>query len=145
GEINIPYAGVVMVGGMSIEDVTVRIQKALTSVYPAIRTGDTKVNVTLGNIRSIKVILTGEIVKPGTYTVPSLATAFNALYYSGGPTNNGSFRNIQIVRNGKTVATLDIYEFLINGSFEENVRLQDQDVLMVPRSEEHTSELQSRE
>lgn len=132
GEINIPYAGVVMVGGMSIEDVTVRIQKALTSVYPAIRTGDTKVNVTLGNIRSIKVILTGEIVKPGTYTVPSLATAFNALYYSGGPTNNGSFRNIQIVRNGKTVATLDIYEFLINGSFEENVRLQDQDVLMVP-------------
>jgi Periplasmic protein involved in polysaccharide export len=132
GTINIPYLGVVSVGGMTIEDAAARIQSQLSTVYSAIRTGETKVNVALGNIRSIKVVITGEIVKPGTYTLPSVATAFNALYYSGGPTENGSFRNISVIRNGKEIAKLDIYDILMNGFFAENVRLEDQDILMVP-------------
>lgn len=131
GTINIPYVGIVAVGGMTIEQATVRIRNQLETVYTAIRSGATKVSVALGNIRSITVILTGEVVRPGTYTLPSVATAFNALYHSGGPTPNGSFRNIQVIRNGTVIATLDIYDFLMNGSFEQNVRLQDQDVLMV--------------
>lgn len=132
GTINIPYAGVVTVGGMTIEQATARITSALATVYSAIRTGATKVTVALGDIRSIRVILTGEIVKPGSYTLPSVATVFNALYYSGGPSENGSFRNIKLIRAGKEVAGLDIYEFLMGGNFSGNIRLEDQDVLMVP-------------
>ncbi|MFC3199223.1 SLBB domain-containing protein [Parapedobacter deserti] len=132
GVINIPYIGVVSVAGMTIEQATARITKQLSEVYSAIRTGETKVNVALGNIRSIQVTVTGEVVQPGSYTLPSVATAFNALYWSGGPTNNGSFRKIDIIRNGRVVATLDIYDVLINGFFSENIRLEDQDIIMVP-------------
>lgn len=132
GTINIPYVGVVSVGGMTIEQATARITSELATLYSAIRTGGTKVTVALGNIRSVKVVLTGEIVKPGTYTLPSVATVFNALYYSGGPSENGSFRNVRLIRGGKEIARLDIYDFLISGNFRENVRLEDQDVLMIP-------------
>jgi len=136
GTINIPYVGVVQITGMTIEQATERIKNELATVYSAIRTGRTKVTVALGNIRSIKVILTGDIVKPGTYTLPSVATVFNALYYSGGPSENGSFRNIKLIRRGKEIARLDIYDFLIEGNFKENVRLEDQDVLMIPPYEQ---------
>lgn len=132
GNINIPYVGLVAVSGLTIDAATQRIQRELSNVYSAIRTGATRVNVSLGNIRSIKVVLTGEIVRPGTYTLPSVATPFNALYYSGGPTINGSFRDIRLIRDGKIIARLDIYDMLMNGSFEENVMLQDQDILMIP-------------
>ncbi|MGK6349747.1 SLBB domain-containing protein [Parapedobacter sp. DT-150] len=132
GTINIPYVGVVSVSGMTIEQATARITSQLSTVYSAIRTGATKVRVTLGNIRSIRITVVGEVVKPGSYTLPSVATAFNALYFSGGPTENGSFRNINIIRNGKVIGTLDIYDVLVNGFFPENIRLEDQDVLMVP-------------
>jgi len=132
GMINIPYVGLVGVSGMTIDEATNKIRQELSNVYSAIRTGATKVNVSLGNIRSIKVILTGEITNPGTYTLPSVATPFNALYFSGGPTINGSFRDIRVIREGKTIAHLDIYDILLNGSFRENITLRDQDILMVP-------------
>lgn len=132
GTINIPLVGVIPVAGMTIEQAQSRITTALTKIYTAIRTGNTEVAVTLGNIRSINVILTGEIINPGTYTLPSVATVFNALYYSGGPSENGSFRNITLLRDGKEIAKMDIYDFLMSGNFSQNVRLEDQDVLMVP-------------
>ncbi len=132
GNINIPYIGLVSVSGLTIDESTDKIRREMSNVYSAIRSGATQVNVSLANIRSIKVILTGEVARPGTYTLPSVATAFNALYYSGGPTINGSFRDIQLIRSGKVIATLDIYDFLMNGSFEGHHGLQDQDVLMIP-------------
>ncbi|HEY0057412.1 MAG TPA: SLBB domain-containing protein [Pedobacter sp.] len=132
GNITIPYVGVVQVGGMSMEQATARIRARLSTIYSGLRSGNTSLKVALGNIRSIKVILTGEIVKPGTYTLPSLATAFNALYSSGGPTENGSFRQIEIIRAGRRAATLDLYDFLLNGQFKNNIRLQDQDVIRIP-------------
>ena len=101
GTINIPMAGVIQVGGLTVEAATSRIKNKLSTIYSGLTTGNTKLSVTLGNIRSIKVILTGEVMKPGTYTLPSLATLFNGLYSSGGPTKNGSFRNIEVIRNGK--------------------------------------------
>ena len=94
--------------------------------------GRTQVDITLSNIRSIKVILSGELVQPGTYTLPSIATVFNALYSSGGPTENGSLRDIQVIRNGKKIASLDVYDFLMRGSLTNNITLQDQDVIYVP-------------
>lgn len=132
GNINIPYIGVVSVGGATIEAATVRIKNKLAGTYSGISSGNTQVSITLSNIRSIKVILSGEIVQPGTYTLPSVATVFNALYSSGGPTENGSLRDIRVMRNGKEVATLDVYDFLTKGSLKGNITLQDEDVIYVP-------------
>ena len=132
GTINIPYAGVTQIGGLTIEAATSRIKSKLSPIYSGLNTGNTKLSVTLGNIRSIKVILTGEVMKPGTYTLPSLATLFNALYSSGGPTENGSFRNIEVIRNGRKIASLDVYDFLLKGELKNNIRLQDQDIIRIP-------------
>lgn len=132
GTVNIPYAGLIQVGGLTIEAATARIKNKLTPIYSGLKTGNTKLSLTLGNIRSIKIIVTGEVMKPGTYTLPSLATMFTALYSSGGPTENGSFRNVELIRNGRKIATLDVYDFLIKGELKGNVRLQDQDIIMIP-------------
>ncbi|MBK0384089.1 SLBB domain-containing protein [Pedobacter sp. SD-b] len=132
GTINLPYVGIVQVGGLTVEAATSRIKTKLSKIYNGLNSGNTKLSVTIGNIRSIKVILTGEVMKPGTYTLPSLATLFNALYSSGGPTDNGSFRNIEVIRNGKKVASLDVYDFLLRGDLKNNIRLQDQDIIRVP-------------
>lgn len=132
GTINIPYAGVTSVSGLTVEAATARIRSRLSSIYSGLNSGNTKLSVAIGNIRSIKVIITGEVTKPGTYTLPSLATVFNALYSSGGPTENGSFRNIEIIRNGRRVGTLDVYDFLLKGDLKNNLRLQDQDIIRVP-------------
>jgi protein involved in polysaccharide export with SLBB domain len=115
-----------------MEQASARIRSKLATIYTAIRTGETKVNIALGNIRTIKVIITGEIVTPGTYSVSSLSSVVNALYLSGGPTSNGSLRDIKLIRGGKEIATVDVYEFLQTGAFKTNVRLRDQDVIRVP-------------
>lgn len=131
GQIRIPQVGPVAVGGLTIEQARKKIIKSLSVIYGSVNTGETAVNITLGNIRSIKVTVLGEITNPGTYTLPSLATVFNSLYVSGGPNKNGSFRSIKVIRNGKLFTTIDVYEFLLKGEAKGNVRLQDQDVIKV--------------
>jgi protein involved in polysaccharide export with SLBB domain len=132
GTIRLQYVGIVSVGGLSIEQATAKIRTAMARTYPALRSGRSNIAINLGNIRGIKVVLTGEVVKPGTYTLPSLATVFNALYASGGPSQNGSFRRIQVIRNNRVVTTIDTYDFLVNGLQKGNIRLQDQDVIHIP-------------
>ncbi len=132
GNITIPGVGLVNVNGLTIEQARQRIRSKLSSIYSGIKSGNTGVNITLGNIRSIKVTLLGEVTRPGTYTLSSLATAFNALYASGGPTENGSFRLIEIVRGNRVLAKLDVYEFLMKGFQTNNVRLQDNDIIRIP-------------
>ncbi|WP_018616009.1 SLBB domain-containing protein [Segetibacter koreensis] len=133
GNINIPNVGVMYIAGLSIEQATAKIKSKLASSgYSNIKTGLTKVSVTIGRIRSIKVTVLGEVKKPGTYTLPSLASAFNALYLSGGPNDIGSMRNIQIVRNGKVIDNLDIYDFLVKGDQTGNINLHDQDIIRIP-------------
>lgn len=131
GNINLPSGGILNVAGKTIEQATAAIRNRLISKNYAIGSGS-NLSVTLGNIRSIKVIMIGELVKPGTYTLPSLASAFNALYAAGGPNQTGSFREIEIVRNSRVVRHLDIYNFLIAGSQKDNISLQDQDIIRVP-------------
>jgi protein involved in polysaccharide export with SLBB domain len=131
GNINIPGIGVLNVSGKTIEQATASIKSKLSANNYAVGRGTT-VQVTLGNIRSIKVILVGEVVKPGTYTLPSLATVFNALYSAGGPNNNGSFRQIEIIRNNRIIRRLDVYDFLVKGDQKDNIGLQDQDIVRVP-------------
>jgi protein involved in polysaccharide export with SLBB domain len=132
GTIRLQYVGIVSVAGLSIEQATSKLRNAMAKTYPALRSGRSNIAVNLGNIRGIKVVLTGEVVKPGTYTLPSLATVFNALYASGGPSQNGSFRKIQLIRNNRVVSTIDTYDFLVNGLQKGNIRLQDQDVIHIP-------------
>jgi protein involved in polysaccharide export with SLBB domain len=131
GSINIPGVGVLNVAGKTIEETTAAIKNKLAANNYAIGKG-TNVKVSLGNIRSIKVILQGQVMKPGTYTLPSLATVFNALYAAGGPNDVGSFRQIEVIRKNRIVRHLDLYDFLVKGSQKDNISLQDQDVIRVP-------------
>ena len=132
GVINLQYVGRIAVGGLSIDQATSKIRTAMAKTYPSLRSGRTNLAINLGNIRSIKIVMTGRVVKPGTYTLSSLATVYNALYASGGPSQNGSFRKIEVIRNNKVVATIDVYDFLLKGIQQNNIRLQDQDVINVP-------------
>lgn len=132
GNIQIPYAGLVYVNGVTIEQATTLIKNKLTKVYPALISGQTRLAVYLGNTRSIKITFVGEVKNPGSYTLSSLSTLFNALYNSGGPTANGSLRNIRLIRNNKVYKTVDFYTFLLNGLLDGNIRLEDQDVIDIP-------------
>lgn len=132
GTINVKYAGIIPVSGLSIEAAASLIRSRLTKFYPSLSSGQTKLELSLGDIRSIQVILIGAINRPGTYTLPSLATLFNALYVSGGPAENGSFRNIELIRNNKVIVVADLYDFLVKGIQKSNVRLEHNDVIRVP-------------
>lgn len=131
GNINIPGIGVLNVGGKTIENATAAIKSRLASNNYAIGRG-TNVAVTLGDIRSIKVIMVGQVQKPGTYSLSSLATVFNALYVAGGPSENGTMRQIEVIRNNRIIRRLDVYDFLLKGSQKDNITLQDQDIIRVP-------------
>ncbi|MCJ0741518.1 SLBB domain-containing protein [Pedobacter montanisoli] len=132
GYINLEYVGRIAVGGLTIEQATAKIKSAMARTYPALKSGRTSVAINLGNIRSIKVMITGQSVKPGTYTISSLSSVYNALYASGGPSDKGSFRNIQVIRGNKVITTIDTYSVLLDGIFANNIRLQDQDVINIP-------------
>lgn len=132
GNFQIPYAGLIYVNGLSIEEATRQIKNRSIKVYPALADGRTSVNVTLGTVRSIRVTIIGEVLVNGTYTISSLSTLFNALYKSGGPTENGSLRNIELIRGNRVIKTVDLYSFIQSGILSENVHLQDQDVIRVP-------------
>lgn len=132
GNLQVPYAGLVYVNGFTIEQATGMIRSKLAKVYPAITSGQTQVAVNLGTTRSIKITLVGEVKTPGSYTLSSVSTLFNALYNSGGPNANGSLRNIELIRNNKVYKTVDFYSFLQKGLMDGNIRLEDQDVIRIP-------------
>jgi len=131
GTIRIPNVGPIKVSGMKMADATRLIRNRVGSIYMGVSTGQTHVNVTLGSIRSIRVTVIGEATRPGTYTLPSLATAFNALYACGGPGALGSMRNIEVIRHGQVVTNIDVYHFLVDGVLKGNIALQDEDVLKI--------------
>ncbi|HEY8928018.1 MAG TPA: SLBB domain-containing protein [Mucilaginibacter sp.] len=139
GNLQVPYAGLVYVNGFTIEQATNMIRSKMTRVYPALSSGQTQLTVNLGNTRSIKITIVGEVKKPGSYTLSSLSTLYNALYNSGGPNQNGSLRAIELVRNNRVYKTVDFYDFLENGLLTGNVRLEDQDVIHIPVYKKHVS------
>ncbi len=130
GKIKIPVAGMINVGGLTIEEARKVIKRKLGSIYGGISSNSTQVSITLGDIRSITVHIIGEVIYPGSYSIPSLSTVFNALYQSGGPKTNGSYREIQVIRGNKLLSVFDLYDYLVKGKMN-NVRLQDQDVIKV--------------
>ena len=133
GEIYIPNVGPVFVNGITLEEAGRKIKAKLAStIYRNINSGRTNVQVTLGKIRSIRVTVIGQARKPGNYTVSSLTTLYNILFISGGPTDMGSFRDIQIIRGGQNKRSADLYDFLVNGDQKDNALLQEGDVIRIP-------------
>lgn len=132
GSIRIPLVGPIQVSGLTIDQArrTIR-QKLANTIYRQIRSGKTSVDINLGAIRSIKVSVIGEATLPGTFTLPSLATVYHALYACGGPSATGSFRDITVIRNNVTIATIDVYDYLATGARKNDVALKDQDVVKI--------------
>lgn len=133
GEIYIPNVGPLFVSGLSIEEARKKIIRKLSStIYRAINSGQTKVSVSLGKIRSIRVTVIGQAVKPGTYTISSLTTLYNLLYLCGGPNDLGSLRNIEVIRDNEVKQVADIYSFLVSGNQKDNILLKEGDVVRIP-------------
>lgn len=132
GFINVKYVGPINVSGMSIETAAAIIKARASKYYPALISGDTKLQLSLSSVRSIQVTVVGAVRKSGTITLPSVATLFNALYTTGGPLDNGSFRNIELVRENKVIAHADLYDFILKGDQGANLSLRDNDVIRVP-------------
>ncbi len=136
GTITIANLGPIYVNGLSIERARERIKNSLSKIYSGLKADadeptDTQARISLGNVRSINVTVLGEARFSGTYTLPSLATVFNALYAAGGPDSTGTYRSIEVIRGDSTAAILDIYDFLVYGDQSDNIRLRDQDIIKI--------------
>ena len=133
GSISIQGVGPINLAGLTVAEAQKRVESRIHEIMNG------QVKVSLGQIRSIKVNISGEVVTPGTYTLPSLATLFNAIYSAGGVNGIGSLRHIQVFRNSKQIADLDVYDYLINGKYETNIRLEDNDMIIVPPYDNHVT------
>ncbi len=136
GYVNLEKIGLVYLAGSTIEQAKEKLKSRLSKIYIGLNPfsgfpANTFLNVSLGNIRSIKVTVTGEVIAPGTYTLSSLSSVQNALYACGGPNDVGTYRKINVIRNNRIVTTFDIYELLMNGFAKNNIILQDQDIIQV--------------
>lgn len=133
GTIKIPDIGLVSLNGMTIKQADSYMKRKLGQIY-SVDGEDAKseIKLTLGNIRTIQVNLMGEVAVPGTYYLSSLSNLYHALYRAGGVSPLGSLREIQLVRNGKKIASLDIYDFILNGNSPDDVTLQEGDIIIVP-------------
>ena len=133
GDIYIPNVGPLHVSGLSMDQATESIKRKLSAtIYKAIRSGQTKVQVTLGKIRTIRVTVIGQAQKPGTYTVSSYTTLYNLLYLCGGPSDRGSYRSIELIRGNAVKKVADLYSFLSKGNQSDNLLLQEGDIVRIP-------------
>ncbi len=134
GMIFVPNIGPINLGGLTVEAATARLKSTLSNIFSGLSGSSPSsfLQLRLGNIRSIQVAMIGEVFAPGNYTLSSFSTVFNALYASGGVTENGSMRAIKVYRSNRLVAEVDVYDFLVNADQSKNIRLQDNDVIMVP-------------
>lgn len=133
GTINIPDIGVVNLNGMTVKEADSYMRRKLGQIY-SVDGEDAKsdIKLTLGNIRTIQVNLMGEVANPGTYYLSSLSNLYHALHRAGGVSDLGSLRDIKLVRKGKTIATIDIYDLILNGKADGNVLLEEGDIIIVP-------------
>lgn len=129
GTINLEQLGPVFLSGMSIE----RAQQYLTGELRKIYSDQSnQIRVTLGNTRTIQINVMGEVVQPGTYALSAFSTVFHALYRAGGVSGIGSLRNVKVSRGGQIVATVDVYQFIMQGKTRDDIRLEEGDVIIVP-------------
>lgn len=126
GYIVVPNVGPVHLGGLTVSRAKAVLKEKLGSRY-----SNSHFDLSLGGVRSLQVQVMGEVVRPGTYTLPSLASAFNALYCAGGINDIGTLRNIRVFRQGQQVAAIDVYDYLLHGNTKGDVRLHDGDLILV--------------
>ena len=126
GTITVDGVGVIQLGGLSVSQAKSRLRSVLGSRYQ-----DSKIDLTLGQTRTITISVAGEVKMPGTYTLSAFATVYNALYMAGGPNDIGTLRNVKVYREGRLISSVDVYAFLLNGSLTGDVRLQDNDIITV--------------
>ncbi|MDE6342055.1 MAG: SLBB domain-containing protein [Muribaculaceae bacterium] len=131
GSIIISQLGPVHLNGMTVTEANNHIRNIFARKYAGVGT-ETDISLTLGNIRSIQVDVMGEVQLPGTFRLSPFSNVFHALYNAGGINEIGSMRNIEVLRNGKRIATVDFYDYLFKGRDTGNVRLQEGDVIIVP-------------
>lgn len=137
GTINIEKIGPVSLSGMTVSEANGYLKRVLGKTYSGLDApdGTLEIRLTLGNTRTIQINVMGEVVQPGTYALSSFSTVFHALYRAGGVSDIGSLRNVQVTRNGKTVAKVDVYDFIMKGKTQDDIRLQEGDVIIVPAYE----------
>lgn len=127
GQVNLPKVGVVTLAGVAVRDLEKTLQNHLGKVFT-----NFQANATLGRLRGIQVYVVGQAQRPGTFHLSSLSTLVNALFASGGPSANGSMRNIELKRAGKTVSTLDLYDFIARGDKSRDLPLMSGDIIVIP-------------
>ncbi|THG64543.1 capsule biosynthesis protein, partial [Bacteroides faecichinchillae] len=138
GTINIQKIGPVSLSGLTVSEANDYLKQSLNKIYNGLNNNtdpSSDIRLTLGNIRTIQINIMGEVVQPGTYALSSFSTVFHALYRAGGVSNIGSLRNVQLVRNGKKITSIDVYEFIMKGNTQDDIRLQEGDVIIVPAYE----------
>ena len=137
GTINLEKIGPVNLSGMTVAAANDHLKKVLGKTYSGLDAADgsLEISLTLGNIRTIQINVMGEVQQPGTYALSSFSTVFHALYRAGGVSEIGSLRNVQVVRDGQNVATVDVYDFIMKGKVQDDIRLQEGDVIIVPAYE----------
>ena len=126
GEVTIEGYGPVNVSGLTVAQANARLRSTLGSRYRSSR-----IKLTVGQTKTIMVNVMGEVKAPGTYTLSAFATVFHALYMAGGTNDLGTLRNIKVYRNNRLVTVVDIYDYILNGKLTGNVRLADNDVIVV--------------
>ena len=133
GHIMVENLGPVYLSGMTVAEANKHIKNVFTQIDAGLseENNSSHISLTLGQARSIQVNVMGEVENPGTYVLSSFATVFNALYSAGGVNDLGTLRDIKLYRNNKEIATVDIYEFLHKGKLSKEIRLNDNDVIIV--------------
>lgn len=126
GVVTITGVGPCKIGGMSVSEATAYLRSRLGRFY-----SDSSIQLSVGGTRSIQVQVMGEVNVPGTYTLSSLSSAFNALYAAGGINDIGTLRGIKVYRQGRMISTIDVYDYLLNGNSRGDVRLNDNDIIVV--------------
>lgn len=139
GSVMIEQLGPIYLNGLTINDANKHIKSVFSKKYAGMDDAETDIQVTLGQVRTIQVDILGEVATPGTFRMSPFSTVFHGLYRAGGINDIGSLRNIEVIRNGKKVATIDIYDYLFNGKSDGNIRLQEGDAIIVPPYEQLVS------
>jgi len=136
GNVLVPEVGPVSAYGSTIQQFRERLLGRMTQIYSGLKNGSSGaaafLDVSLGRLRTIQVFVLGEVEKPGGYVLSSMSTSLNALYLAGGPSVNGSMRNVQVIRGGKAPAVFDLYDYIIKGDKANDTRLQNGDIVFVP-------------
>ena len=133
GAISIENLGLVFLNGMTVNQATNYLRKELNKIYTGLADENptSQIKVSLGNSRTIQVNVMGEVYNPGTYSLSAFSTVFHALYSAGGVSDIGGLRNIQVVRNGKNIANVDVYDFIMQGKTKDDISLQEGDVIII--------------